>query len=94
MNIESQTLHQKMEKFSSSEFPVDCCNYESEPRKLDEILLNQDPKTVDLDKDVRVNRNATKERIAQNLGDNFYEQSELHRILERETMLMEDNKRP
>ena len=24
LNIESQTLHQKMEKFFSSEFPVDC----------------------------------------------------------------------
>ena len=78
-----------MKKFFSSEFPVDCCNYESEPPKLDEILVNQGPETVDLDKDVRVNRNATKERIAQNLGDKFYEQSELHRTLERQTMLME-----
>ena len=89
LNIKSQTLQQKMEKFFSSGFSVDCCNYESEPRKLDEILVNQEPKPVDLDKDVRVERKATEDRIAQNLGGNFHEQSELHRILERQTLLME-----
>ena len=83
LNIETQTLQQKMEKFFSSGFSVDCCNYESEPRKLDEILVNQEPK------DVRVKRKAAEDRIAQNLGGNFHEQSELHRILERQTLLME-----
>ena len=76
LNVESQTLQQKMEKFFSSGFPVDCCNYESEPRKLDEILVNQEPKPVDLDKDVRVKQKAAEDRIAQNLGGNFHEQSE------------------
>jgi hypothetical protein len=90
LNIESQTLHQKMEKFFSSEFPVDCCNHKPEPRKLDENLVNQDLKTVDVDKDVRVNRKVTKEQTTQNLGDNVHtEKSELHRILERQTLLME-----
>ncbi|CAB4009643.1 Hypothetical predicted protein [Paramuricea clavata] len=90
LNIESQTLHQKMEKFFSSEFPVDCCNHKSEPQKLDENLVNQDLKTVDVDNEVRVNRKVTKEQTTQNLGDNVHtEKSELHRILERQTLLME-----
>jgi hypothetical protein len=68
LNIESQTFHQKMEKYFSSQFPVDCCNHKSEPRKLDKNLVNQDPKTVDVDKDVRVNRNVTKKQTTQNLA--------------------------
>jgi hypothetical protein len=57
---------------------------------LDENLVNQDPKTVDVDNDVRVNRKVTKEQTTQNLGDNVHtEKSELHRILERQTLLME-----
>ncbi|CAB3979359.1 Hypothetical predicted protein, partial [Paramuricea clavata] len=53
-------------------------------------LVNKDLKTVDVDKDVRVNRKVTKEQTTQNFGDNVYtEKSELHWILERQTLLME-----
>ena len=51
-------------------------------------MVNQDPKTVDVDNDV--NRKVTKEQTTQNLGDNVHtEKSELYRILERQTLLME-----